>query len=82
MNNNLYNNYPHNNYYHNYVDEYLKNNIGKKVEVHVSFSDSIEWRDSIFQGILDSCGKDYIVINSDNKKYIIWSIYLDYIIIL
>ena len=82
MNNNLYNNYQGNNYYHNYVDEYLKNNIGKNIEAHVSFSDSIEWRDSIFKGILETTGKDYIVINMDNQKYIIWSIYIDYVIIL
>lgn len=79
----MFNNYnPVNNFIHNYVDEYLRNNIGKKMEIHVSFSDSIEWRDSIFKGILDSVGKDYIVINSDNKKYIVWSIYIDYIVLL
>ncbi len=83
MNNGLYNNYhsPLNNYYPSYVEEYLRENLGKRVEVHTSFSDSIEWRDSIFNGILENTGKDYIVINSDNKKYVIWSIYLDYIII-
>lgn len=79
----MYNNYnPNNNFFHNYVDDYLKNSIGKKVEAHVSFSDSIEWRDSLFKGILESVGKDYIVINSDNKKNVIWSIYIDYIVIL
>ena len=72
----------YNNYYHNYVDEYLKINVGKRVEVHVSFSDSIEWRDSIFKGILEIVGKDYIVVNYDNKKHVIWSIYIDYIVIL
>lgn len=82
MNNSLYNNYQANSYYHNYVDEYLKNNIGKRIEAHVSFSDSIEWRDSTFNGILEATGKDYIVINMDNKKYVIWSIYLDYVVIL
>ena len=72
----------YNNYYHNYVDEYLKGNIGKNVEVHVSFSDSIEWRDMEFIGLLETVGKDYIVVNNNNKKHIIWSIYIDYIIIL
>ena len=68
----------YNNYYHNYVEDYLKANIGKKIELHVSFSDSIEWRDSVFKGILENVGKDYIVINLDNKRYIIWNIYIDY----
>lgn len=79
----MYNNYnPINNSYHHYIDDYLRGNIGKKIEVHVSFSDSIEWRDSIFKGILESVGKDYIVINSNNSRYIIWSIYIDYAILL
>jgi spore coat protein GerQ len=79
----MYNNYnPINNYYHNYVDDYLKENIGKRIEVHVSFSDSIEWRDSLFKGYLDSIGKDYIVINDNDKKYVIWAIYIDYVVLL
>lgn len=78
MNNNF--NYNSFNNYH-YVEEYLQSNISKEVSVHVSFSDSIEWRDSIFKGILDYVGKDYIVIKSNNKKIVIWSIYIDYIII-
>ena len=79
----MYNNYNQmNNYHYNYVDEYLKNNIGKNTEVHVSFSDSIEWRDSIFKGILESVGKDYIVINSNNKRIIIWAIYIDYVVVI
>ena len=79
MNNNLYNYNPINNHY--YVDDYLKNNLGKRVKVHVSFSDSIEWRDSVFTGIIDYVGKDFVVIKDNNKKTVIWSIYIDYIII-
>ncbi len=79
----MYNNYNlSNNYYHNYVDEFIRGNIGKKVELHVSFSDSIEWRDSLFKGIIEYAWKDYIVIKSDDKEYVIWSIYIDYIVIL
>lgn len=78
----MYNNYnPINEHYNHYVDEYLRNNIGKKAEIHTSFSDSIEWRDSIFTGTIDTVGKDYIVIKNNNSKHIIWSIYIDYIIV-
>lgn len=75
MNNNIYN------FNNNYVDDYLKANINKEIEIHVSFSDSIEWRDSVFKGILISVGKDYIVIQNNSKKIVVWSIYIDYIII-
>ncbi len=87
MNNNLYNgmnyipNQNINNIFDKYVEAYLKEKIGKNIEVHASFCDAIEWRDSIFTGILESVGKDYIAIKKDNHTYLIWSIYLDYIII-
>ena len=85
MNNNIYNgnNLPNQNiiYQDNYVENYLRKNIGKNVEVHVSFCDSIEWRDSIFTGILEDVGKDYTVIKSNSKKYVIWNVYLDYLIL-
>ena len=48
-----------------------------KMKVYVSFPDSIEWRDSVFEGILKQVGKDYIVI----ENTIIWCIYIDYIIL-
>ena len=69
-----------NNYQPKYVETYLSKNIGKKTEIHVSFCDSIEWRDSVFTGILEDVGKDYIVINNNSNSYVIWSIYVDYII--
>lgn len=85
MNNSLYNtNYlPNQNiiYQDNYVENYLKKNIGKNVEAHVSFCDSIEWRDSIFTGVIEDVGKDYIVIHNNSKKYVIWNVYLDYLIL-
>ena len=81
MNNNLFNNYNPNIITNNYVEEYLRNNIGKKIIVYVSFSDSIEWRDSIFKGILEMVGKDYIVVNDNQKKAIIWCVYIDYVTI-
>jgi len=91
MNNNLYNNgyIPTHgmqnlgdNFVNNYVEGYLKNNLGKSVEAHVSFPDSIEWRDSIFTGILDDVGKDYLVIRNNQNTYLIWCVYVNYIIFL
>ena len=65
-----------------YAESILKANIGKLVQAHVSFTDSIEWRDSIFTGILEDSGKDYILIRDQdtNKRYLIWSVYIDYIV--
>ena len=65
----------------NYVESYLRKNLGKNVELHVSFCDSIEWRDSVFTGILDEVGRDFTVIKSNDKKYIIWNVYIDYLVL-
>ena len=72
---------PNQNIMYNYVEEYLRGLIGKKIEAHVSFCDSIEWRDSVFNGYLENIGKDYLVIKNQEKLYIIWTIYLDYIVL-
>mgnify|MGYP003310460924 CR=1 FL=1 len=36
-----------------YIENILRNNIGKKVKAYVSFSDSNEWKDKIFEGIIE-----------------------------
>ncbi len=64
-----------------YIENILRNNIGKKVRVHASFSDSNEWRDRIFEGIIEHAGRDNLIINDvdNNKYYLILMIYLDFV---
>ena len=64
-----------------YIENILRNNIGKKVRVHASFSDSIEWRDRVFVGITERAGRDNLIINDiDNGKYyLILMIYVDFV---
>ncbi len=64
-----------------YIENILRNNIGKKVRVHASFSDSVEWRDRVFVGIIEHAGRDNLVINDidNNKYYLILMIYVDFI---
>ena len=65
-----------------YAENLFKANIGKRLEVYVSFSDSIEWRDSIFKGILEDAGRDFLLIRDENsnKRYVLWNVYLDYVV--
>jgi len=65
-----------------YAANLLKNNIGKRASFYVSFGDSIKWRDSIFEGIIQEAGKDYVLIYNpeSNKRYLLWNVYLDYIV--
>lgn len=64
-----------------YIENILRNNIGKKVRVHASFSDSVEWRDKVFVGIIEHAGRDNLVINDveNNKNYLILMIYVDFV---
>lgn len=64
-----------------YIENILRNNIGKKVRVHASFSDSVEWRDRVFVGIIEHAGRDNLIIYDDenNKNYLILMIYLDFV---
>ena len=64
-----------------YIENIIRNNIGKKVRVHASFSDSVEWRDRVFTGIIEHAGRDNLVINDkeNGKNYLILMIYLDFV---
>ena len=64
-----------------YLDSILKLNKGKMIKLNVTIPGSIEWQDQIFEGILESAGKDNIIISNPNTGQwnIIPLIYLDYI---
>ena len=80
MNNNL------NNYYNYspksiFAEDILSKNKGKYLKAYMSFSDSKEWCDRIFEGILEGWGKDFILLYDkiNNKRYMIWNLYIDYL---
>ena len=64
-----------------YIENILRNNIGKRVRAFVSFPDSIEWRDRIFTGIIEHAGRDNLIITDteSNNSYLILMIYLNYV---
>lgn len=64
-----------------YIENILRRNIGKKVTAYVSFSDSEEWKDKKFKGIIEQAGKDHLIISDPNtgKWYLLLLIYLDYV---
>lgn len=64
-----------------YIENILRLNRGKKVEIYASYPDSTEWRDKVFSGIIEQSGRDHIIL-SDPKTgnwYLILIIYVDYI---
>lgn len=64
-----------------YIENILRLNKGKKVNVYASFSDSVEWKDRKFTGIIEQAGRDHLILSDPNtgKWYMILMIYLDYV---
>jgi hypothetical protein len=54
-----------------YIESILRNNQGKKVKVHASFSDSVEWRDRISEGIILHAGRDNLALFDEKIMFII-----------
>ena len=64
-----------------FAEDVLSKNKGKNIKVYMSFTDSKEWCDRIFEGTLESWGRDYILLKdkNSNKRYMVWNLYIDFI---
>ena len=64
-----------------YIENILRHNKGKRVKLYVSFPDSQEWRDKVYDGIIEQAGRDHIIISDPQtgKWYLVLMIYLDYV---
>jgi len=64
-----------------YIENILRLNRGKQVEIYASYPDSSDWRNMVFKGIIEQSGRDHIIL-SDPKTgewYLILLIYVNYI---
>ena len=68
-------------YEQSYIENILRLNRGKNVEIYMSFADSIEWKDRIFKGIIEQSGKDHVIISDPNTGnwYLLLLIYINFI---
>jgi len=64
-----------------YIENILRLNKGKMVKAYVSFPDSTEWRDKIFEGRIEEAGRDHLIISNPNTGEwdLILMIYLNYV---
>lgn len=64
-----------------YIENILRLNRGKKVKAFVAFPDSLDWKDSIFNGIIEQAGRDHLIMSNPEtgKWYLIPMIYLNYV---
>lgn len=64
-----------------YIENILRLNKGKVAKFYMSYPDSIEWRDKIFNGIIEAAGRDHIIISDPNTGlwHLLLIIYLNYV---
>lgn len=64
-----------------YIENILRMNKGKKVNIHMTFPDSNEFRDLEFRGIVEQSGRDHIILYdpTNNKWELLLMIYVDFI---
>ena len=64
-----------------FIENILRLNNGKKVCVYQSFNNSSEWKDKVFNGIIEQCGKDHIILSDPNSGdwYLLLMKNVDYI---
>ena len=64
-----------------YIENILRLNKGKKVNVHMTFPDSIEFKDREFKGIVEQAGRDHLILSDPNtgKWFLLLMIYVDFI---
>lgn len=64
-----------------YIENILRMNKGKFGRFYCTFPDSNDWRDSVFNGIIEQAGRDHLIVTNPNtgKTYLILMIYLNYV---
>ena len=64
-----------------YIENILRLNKGKKIKAYVSYPDSIDWKDSVYTGIIEQAGREHLIVSdpSTGKRYLILMIYLNYV---
>lgn len=64
-----------------YIENILRLNKGKRIKAYFSYPDSLEWRDKVYQGIVEEAGRDHLILSDPNtgKWYLLRMIYLNYV---
>lgn len=63
-----------------YIENILRLNKGKKAKAYISFPDSVNWKDKIFDGRIEQAGRDHLVMSLDDGRWVLVPmIYLDYV---
>lgn len=64
-----------------YIENILRLNKGKQVEIYTSYPDATDWHDYVFKGLIEQSGHDHIILSdpSTGNWYLVLMIYVNYI---
>lgn len=64
-----------------YIENILRLNKGKVVKAYFSYPDSNEWRDKVYEGIIEEAGRDHLIMSDPRtgRWFLLRMIYLDYV---
>lgn len=63
-----------------YIENILRLNKGKRAKAYISFPDSVNWKDKIFDGRIEQAGRDHLIMSLDDGRWVLVPmIYLDYV---
>lgn len=64
-----------------YIENILRLNKGKEVKAYFSYPDSSEWKDKVYDGIIEEAGRDHLILSdpATGKWYLLRMIYLNYV---
>ena len=63
------------------IENILRLNKGKKVKVYASYPDSNEWRDRIYEGIIEQSGRDHLILSvpTTGNWFLLRMLYINFI---
>lgn len=64
-----------------YIENILRLNKGKLVEVYTTFENNTQWNAKVFRGLIEAAGRDHLIISDPQSgaRYLIPMVYLDYV---
>ena len=63
-----------------YIENIIKMNIGKHARIYTSYADANVWKDRVFRGLIEECGRDHIVLRNQQSGewYLILMVYVNF----
>jgi spore germination protein Q len=64
-----------------YIENILRLNKGKLVNVYATFENNTQWNAKVFTGIIEAAGRDHLILSEPQtgKRILLPMLYLDYV---